>query len=382
MLHDQPLVAFDFCGLDRLHIGNGQFRYCIDLLNGLASAPREFRFLVAGSGPEPHAEIRGVFRTDAWRYAQFSAWRGRGGAYLDHMRFARWLRGQGAALLHAPHTFVPLTSTVPVAVTIYDMMSELFPEYRDRVRSRPYRLFRLAVRLRRARTIAISESTAADLHRLWRVPRASIEVVPLGIEPARPTASPRAALADAARTPFILSPYNLEPRKNLSALLTSVAALRRTCSGMRLVLYGGAALTGDRETAFRASIRELRLDDAVLLTGFLAPDELAYLYANCSLFVFPSLYEGFGLPVLEAMAAGRCVVARNCSATAEVLGDAGVQVDTADAAALTQAIEQLLNDPARRASLGAAARVRAARFSRTAMVDGTLAAYRRALARK
>ena len=379
MHHDQPLVAFDFSGLDRLHAGNGQFRYCVDLLNGLASAPRDFRFLVIGSAPEPPAAIGGLFQRDAWRYAQFPAWRGRGGAYLDHLRFARWLRKQGASLLHAPHTFVPLVPSVPVAVTIYDMMSELFPEYRDRVRSRPYRLFRLAVRLRRARAIAISECTAADLQRLWHVPRARIDVVPLGIEPEQPAVAPRQALADAARAPFLLSPYNLEPRKNLAALLMAVAAPRPAQPDLRLVLFGGAALTSDREAAFRAMVRDLRLDDAVLLTGFLAPDELAYLYARCAMFVFPSLYEGFGLPVLEAMAAGCCVVARNCSATAEVLGDAGVQVDTADASALAGAIAQLANDPARRAALGAAARVRAATFSRTAMVDGTLATYRRVL---
>jgi len=376
-----PLVVFDFSGLDHLNIGNGQFRYCVDLISGLAGTRSEFRFVVAGSRPDPPAEIRDVFRQASWRYAQFVAARVTGGLYLDHVRFAVWLRRQGAALLHAPHTFLPLLSRVPAVVTIYDLMSEIFPEYRARVVSRPYRLFKFAVRKRHPVAIAISQTTAADLERFWQIERPRIHVVPLGIDAAHPRGTCDAQMVEAARGAFILSPYNLEPRKNLRALLAAAAAVRSTHPDVRLVLYGRAAVTADRESQFKRDVRTLGLDGTVFETGFVQPHELAFLLTKCALFVFPSLYEGFGLPVLEAMSAGCCVIARNESAMAEVLGDAGVQLDTRDVELVAHTIRSLLDDRQRRESYGTAARSRAAQFTRSAMVHGTLAAYRSALER-
>jgi glycosyltransferase involved in cell wall biosynthesis len=381
MAHRNPLVVFDFSGLDRLNIGNGQFRYCVDLITGLAGTRSEFRFVVAGSGDEPPAEIRDVFRDPSWRYAQFLAARVTGGLYLDHVRFALWLRRQGAALLHAPHTFVPLVSRVPVVVTIYDLMSEIFPEYRARVVSRPYRLFKLGVRKKHPVAIAISQTTAADLARFWHVDRSRIHVVPLGIDAAHPREVCDARVVEAARGTFILSPYNLEPRKNLQALLAAMSAVRRIHPDVRVVLYGRAAVTPERESQFRQEVQALGLGGAIAETGFVQPHELAFLLGRCALFVFPSLYEGFGLPVLEAMHAGCCVVARNESAMAEVLGDAGVQLDTRDVELVARTICTLLDDRQRREAYGSVARTRARQFSRGAMVQGTLTAYRSALER-
>src|SRR5687768_13447377 len=272
-----PLVVFDFSGLDHLNIGNGQFRYCVDLISGLAGTRSEFRFVVAGSRPDPPAEIRDVFRQASWRYAQFVAARVTGGLYLDHVRFAVWLRRQGAALLHAPHTFLPLLSRVPAVVTIYDMMSEIFPEYRARVVSRPYRLFKFGVRKRHPVAIAISETTAADLERFWHIQRPHIHVVPLGVDAAPSHRTCDARIVDAARRAFILSPYNLEPRKNLRALLAAAAAIRSTHPDVRVVLYGRAAVTPARESQFRQDVQAFGLDGTIVETGFVEPHELAFL---------------------------------------------------------------------------------------------------------
>jgi glycosyltransferase involved in cell wall biosynthesis len=182
-----------------------------------------------------------------------------------------------------------------------------------------------------------------------------------------------------AGAPLLVAPYNLEPRKNLDALLAAVARLKEQTPGLMLALYGRAAVDDEREARFRARVSELRLDGAVSLTGFLEDPELAGLMERAEVFVFPSLYEGFGLPVLEAMTRGACVVARGESAMAEVVGDAGVLVETADPEQLAGALGALLRDPARRGRLGARARARAADWTTERMARETLACYERAL---
>ena len=381
MTRKQPLVAFDVSGLDHLNIGNGQFRYCIELISGLAQIASGFDFLVVGSQPAPRPEIGHVFETKGWRYAQFTRSRVPGAAYLDHLRFSLWLRRQKVQLLHATHTFLPTFSTIPAVVTIYDMMSEIFPEYHERVVSRPYRLFKRAVLRRQPLAIAISQTTADDLQRMWGVSGTRIRVVHLGIDPLVP-ALPDGQTSARTEGEYILSPYNLEPRKNLRTLLMAMAIVRKAHPNLRLALYGRAAVTPDRETQFRRDVHAANLDEAIVLSGFVSQAELASLFANALLFVFPSSYEGFGLPVLEAMTAGVCTVARNRSAMAEVLGDSGVLIETKDPELLAATIRGLLDDTAKRTALGAAARARATQFTRDRMVRGTLTAYWSALERQ
>jgi glycosyltransferase involved in cell wall biosynthesis len=160
-----------------------------------------------------------------------------------------------------------------------------------------------------------------------------------------------------------------------------MAEVRKTRGDVKLVLYGRAAVTPEREASFRAQVSKLELDEAIILTDFVADEWLAWLYRSSTLFVFPTLYEGFGLPVLEAMAHGACVMTRNQSAMAEVLGDAGVQVETSDVSQLGAAMIALLNDPRRREELGRAAKKRAVQYTQELMARGTLAAYTRVLER-
>jgi glycosyltransferase involved in cell wall biosynthesis len=380
MARHQPTVAFDFSGLDHLNAGNGQYRYCTELLQGLAAVADGWRFVVAGSRPGPADEIAHLFDSDGWSYAHMPQRQRKGAFYVDQLRYGRFLRGVRADLFHTPHTFVPLWP-VSAVVTVLDLMQEMFPEYQRVLETRPYKRFKSAVQRPRTHTIAISKTTAGDLQKYWRIPAERISTVWLGFDEVRPAAYIDERLADLLRHQFILAPYNLEPRKNLDALLVAVSGLRASLSDLRLVLFGRAAVTDEREQRFRARVEALHLTDAIALTGFVSDAELAWLYRSAAMFVFPSLYEGFGIPVLEAMQAGTCVVARNRSAMAEVLGNAGVQVDTTDAVALKNAIHSLFVDPERRATLGAAGRVRAAAFTRDAMARGTLDVYRRVIAR-
>jgi glycosyltransferase involved in cell wall biosynthesis len=286
----------------------------------------------------------------------------------------------GADLFHTPHTFVPLWR-VPAVVTVHDLMTEMFPEYQPVLQTRTYKRFKSAVQRSGTYAIAISRTTALDLQKYWHIPAERVSTVVSGFDAVEPAPAVRDELRRLAEQECILAPYNLEPRKNLDALLIAFAGVCESFPGVRMVLFGRAAVTPDREQRFRDLVRDLGIADRIALTGFVSESELAWLYRAALLFVFPSLYEGFGIPVLEAMQAGTCVVARNQSAMADVLGDAGVQVETADVSALTSAIHTLLADPARRSRLGAAGRLRAATFTRDTMARGTIDVYRRVLAR-
>ena len=367
-----PRVALDFRWLDALCLCNGQHRYAVDLIRGLHEVRPELQFVVLGSRPLAVPEIADVFSDfDRWQYQSVPRFIGTGALYREHARYQWLLRRLKIDLLHALHSFVPVFPPVPVVETVYDMMLELFPEYRQIVRSRDYRLHRWAFRKFAARAIAISNTTASDLERQWGFPRERTDVVYLGGEPSSPV---KKSIAE--EVPMILAPYNLEPRKNLRSLLQGAAKLKGTGCKFRLVLFGRAAVNEDRERQFGATIAQLGLESCTELTGRIADRGLLKLYRTASVFVFPSVYEGFGLPVLEAMSAGACVVAHNESAMAEVLGDAGWLVDMRSADAISGALAAAMHCPA----MGERAAVRARQFSRERMAKETVVVYGKALA--
>jgi len=380
-----PRVAIDFRWLDDLCLCNGQYRYAVDLIRGLAELDADLQFVVLGSKPEPVAEIADVFAgREQWQYRPLPRTTGRRSLYREHWNYFRMLEGLGSStsrspnhgapfdLLHVLHSFVPVSPPIPVIETVYDMMPELFPEYAATIQSRDYRIHKWAFTQFATRAIAISQTTANDLHRLWNFRRDRIDVVYLG--PKLPAAN---GTVTRSEVPIILSPYNLEPRKNLSRLLKAVAKLR--CAGVqcKLVLFGHAAVNEEREREFQDAIARLRLESCVELTGRISDEELTGLYRRSSVFVFPSLYEGFGLPVLEAMSCGARVIAHDASAMAEVVGDAGYLVDMNDPAAIANAIRRAMND----AEIGDRARLRAQQFSRERMARETLEVYRNVLSR-
>ena len=366
-----PQVAIDFRWLDQLSLGNGQFRYAVDLISGLAELAPEIKFVVLGSKPQPIVEIAQVFsHLEKWRYESFPRLTGKGSLYREQALYLRLLRKLDIDLLHALHTFVPIYPPVPVIETVYDMMPELFPEYAGNVQSREYRLHKWAFLRFASGAIAISKTTANDLERLWRFPAERIDVVYLG---SKLPGSDNDAVREGA--PMILAPYNLEPRKNLSRLLQAVAKLKEKQVPLELVLFGRAAVDESREQQFHSVVSQLNLDSCIKLTGRVSDQELANLYRKAAVFAFPSLYEGFGLPVLEAMSAGAAIVAHHESAMAEVLGDAGYLVDMNDVSAICDAVERALKD----GKIGQKAVLRAQVFSRERMARETLAVYRKTL---
>jgi glycosyltransferase involved in cell wall biosynthesis len=383
----RPRIAIYPGGLDCLSVGSGQYRYVVDLVRTLHEMQLPLDFVVLGARAEPAPDIASVFHpsNNAWHYRFLPHACGRGSFYLRQARLAHALWGERIDLCHCLHSAIPLLAPCPVVATQHDMMFELFPEYAEAVRSRPYRITRWTVRRRVHRVICVSQTTADDLGRLWRVNASRLDVVHHGTSFATLGRTPGVAvslpptLQNLGNGPVLVSPYNLEPRKNLGALLEALARLRPAHSQLMLVLFGGAALTSTRELAFRQHVRRLGLDKNVLLTGPLSDEQLAWLYRKATALVFPSLYEGFGLPVLEAMAAGACVIARGASAMAEVVGEAGVLVETQNPIDLANAIAMLLRDEDRRTRLAAAAKKRAALFTLQRMARQTYECYRKAL---
>lgn len=364
-----PRIAIDFRWLDSLSLCNGQYRYAVNLIRGLAEERANVRFVVLGSRVHPVPELADIFDGETWEYRSVPRLTGRGSLYREQVRYQFLLRDLKVDALHALHSFIPMFPPVPVVETVYDMMQELFLEYSPITHSREYRLHRWAFRKFASRAIAISKTTALDLERLWRFPQNRIDVVYLAPDVAV------SAVRESTAVPIILAPYNLEPRKNLLRLLEAAAALKRAGVSFELVLFGKAAVDDKREAEFRRRLVELELQSCTKLAGCVSDEELSALYRRAAVFVFPSLYEGFGLPVLEAMAAGTCVVAHQESAMVEVLGDAGWLVDMRCTEAIYGAIRAALDSP----HMGERALKRSKRFNRKRMAQETLEAYEKVL---
>ena len=292
-----------------------------------------------------------------------------------------------ASVLHCPLNVRPVGPTPPVVLTIHDLT---FVRYPDRFRAPRQRylagLTRWSAR-RAARILADSAATKEDVRRLFGVDAARIDVVYPGVDedfrpfdPAHPADARRlAAFRRRHGLPehCVLYLGTLEPRKNVDRLVAAFAGLVRRGLPHTLVLAGGKGWNYD--AIFRA-VEAHGVRERVLFPGYVDRAEQPLWYNAADLFVYPSVYEGFGLPPLEAMACGVPVVTSNTSSLPEVVGGAGATVDPGDGEALTEAMAQVLTDGARAAAMSAAGRARAARFSWTAAAEGCVAAYRRAAA--
>lgn len=285
----------------------------------------------------------------------------------------------GIDLLHAMAFVSPLVLPCPSVVTVYDLSFLLYPEV-FRAARRLYLRFFTGISCRRARrVIAISQSTARDIRRLLGVPAARIDVAVPGVgERFFSTVSREVCAAFRAdkNLPdrFILFLGTLEPRKNLLTLLHAYAKL--PTRAVKLVLAGGKGWL--YEDIFRA-IEMLDLKEDVILPGYVPGVELPRWYASAETFVYPSIYEGFGLPLLEAMAVGTPVIASDTSSLPEAVGDAGVLVPPEDIAAWTAALAEAIDSPGWREEMGARGRMHARGFTWARTAAQTVESYRRAL---
>jgi len=304
----------------------------------------------------------------------------------------QWVRGEqtllpGLAARAGVDVVHSLASTAPVwgrfrrVVTIHDLIYRTVPDAHFGLLGLGMRVLVPAAAHRADRIITDSASTRDDLLRFHRLDAGRIDVVPLGVrlpevQDRLPGAEVRARHRLGDR-PLVLCVSAQRPHKNLLRLIEAIAGIP---SAERPVLaIAGYRTAYERELLERAA--ELGVSDDLRLIGWVADPELEGLYATAAAFVFPSLYEGFGLPVLEAMARGVPVATTDRGSLPEVAGDAALLFDPMNPSAIAQAIMRLLTDGELAARLREAGRERAAQFSWGATARGTLDAYARALER-
>ena len=291
-------------------------------------------------------------------------------------------RHWGADLLHVTYVAPPRCS-IPVAVTLHDVSFRRFPEFfssRDRL------LFAtlLPASLRRASAVLTdSEHARQEIAHFFPSLKVPVSSVLLGVSPQfQPTGgtSERKMVRDRYGTgdSYILAVGDLQPRKNLAELVRAFRVLHDRFPKMRLVIAGQARW---QSSPLMALVESLGLAPHVVLPGYVPQADLGPLYRNASVFVYPSTYEGFGLPILEAMACGTPVVALNTSSVPEVAGDAALLIDPASGDGLAAAVLRVLDDQDLASQLVARGRDRVSHFSWTATAQKTRDVYR-SIARK
>jgi len=265
-----------------------------------------------------------------------------------------------------PGFTAPLVCPCPQVTVFHDLQHKRHPEY-FRWFDLPFWNFFLFWSARiSSLVLADSEATAADLRTYYRLPEAKLRVVPLGVD---------AAFAQIAlrRRPerFLLSVATLHPHKNLDGLLRAFAIFRRSHPDFRLVVCGMHGF-------FTGPLHELRehlgLREAVDFPGWIPREDLHELYARAWAFVYPTLFEGFGLPVLEALAAGVPTACSSIEPVAGIAGDAALQFDPRDSIAMAAAMALIADDEEIRQRLAAEGPRRAAQFSWRATAERTLEA--------
>lgn len=349
------------------HRETGNETYVRGLLSGLASLDG---VTVAAAVPPEHRVDAGWSSAITWLPLSTNSSVRRLSGDLARLS-QRW----NADILHATY-LAPYRSPCPVVVSVHDVSFKRFPEYfswRDRV------LFStlLPSSLRRAAAVlTLSSHSRDELRHFYPGLRTPIHVVPAA--PSRTfrpldtdTAAAVLSRLDIPR-PFLLAVGSVQPRKNLARLVEAFGGVRRERPDIHLVIVGPS---GFRASALRETIAGRGLIDAVRLLGYVSEDELVALYNAAVALVYPSVYEGFGLPVVEAMACGRPVIAANTSSLPEVAGNAALLVDPFDVSALGSAMERLLADPQAAADLGARGLARVAQFSWQRTASTALAAF-------
>jgi len=369
--------------IDVRHIRDfGIGTYIRNLVHGLAALDRENHYVLVAPGPdEPElAELPENFETAVYP-RQDTDW-------VNQFSFYFFLRQLGADLVHIPLNSVPLLMPRPYVVTIHDMSSLLFGDATQmRTTSRLF-LFRRGL-LRASRVIAVSGATRRDVENVLGIPASRIRQIYDAPDP-RFVREPAAAGTESPERqrileryginyPFILYAGAVRAQKNIPRLVEAFAVLRGDLEqhpvyrDLRLIIIGDEI---SKYPALRRAVIKTRVEKLVRFLGFVPFDTLRLFFESASAFVFPSLYEGFGLPPLEAMASGTPVVTSNVSSLPEVVGNAAMLVTPENVFDIARGIREVLLDEPLRAELIQRGYEQVRRFSWATAARQVLEIYR------
>jgi len=346
----------------------GVRRYVSELAAALLASREPLELVALGGRPEAVPSGAG-YVAESWHPPTNLGWAAVG--------LPRAASRAGVDLIHAPAYTGPLRAAVPIVLTIHDVSYERHPEWypyrRDALRRAFYRRSARAA----ARLLTDSEFSRREIASAYGIPAERITVAPLGVSAdfAPADSPPLPALPAGVVVPFLLHVGDLHERRNLGVVVEALVDVRRsgTPPPLSLVMAGVDRGAGDDLVAKAESAGAAV---ALVRLGAVSDSSLRALYRAATALVYPSRYEGFGLPLLEAMASGTPVLASRAASIPEVVGDAGLLLDPDDAALWAEAIVNVVNDAGLRARMRAAGLARAAHYTwaRTARI--TLDVYR------
>jgi glycosyltransferase involved in cell wall biosynthesis len=396
-----PVVTIDA----RMLTSSGIGTYLGEMLAGFASLDHEFRLRVLCACANP-TEVRGprqnAFTTEAqrrrekgqdkphaprslsaaaFRPEKFEYVRATAPIYSVREQWEVARLARGTDLLHCPHYNVPYFYRGRMVVTIHDLTHLVDRDFVPNRLAYYYARIMLGAAAHHAhQVITVSEFSKRSICQALEVPENKVHVISYGVPRRILQSGPvNMALLEKLEVsqPYILFVGLLKPHKNVHALLRAFALLPEQARASHQLVIAGKLDTC--YPALRQLSQELRLSDRVVFTGYVTDDELRALYGGAKVFVLPSLNEGYGLPVLEAMAYGVPVIVSNISSLPEVVGDAGILIDPRDDQSIAKALEGLLFDDELRKTLGERGRHRAESFSAREFALKHLKVYRAAL---
>jgi alpha-1,3-rhamnosyl/mannosyltransferase len=297
---------------------------------------------------------------------------------LEQRRFDAGVHSRKHDLYHEPN-YLALRFDGPTVITVHDLSWIRYPQTHPATRVRAMdRYFEPGLR-RAALILTDSQFVKREVVEVFGIDPARIRPIPLGLDPVfRPLApaetQPVLRRLDLVHGGYFLSVGTLEPRKNLKATIAAYAVLPDAVRSRHPLVIAG--MKGWRTTAIERLLQPLVDSGQARMLGYLTREDLATVTAGALALVYPSVYEGFGLPPLEAMGCGVPPIASNVSSLPEVVGDGGIQVDPGDVDAIAKAMLLLASDERLRQSLAARALARAGEFTWERCVTQTAAAYR------
>jgi glycosyltransferase involved in cell wall biosynthesis len=362
-------VAIDARKLHDFGIGT----YIRNLLRHLARIDRDSEYVLLCQAPDVGiaAQLGPNFRAVLEPAPTYS--------FREQLHVPWVLHRERPDVFHAPHYVLPPLTRCRSVVTIHDCIHLMFPQYLPNRAAYVYARASMWSAARQAhRILTVSEASKRDIIHFFSVPPEKVIVVYNAIEE-RFALTPSAEAIERVRERyqlnhrFVLYVGNIKPHKNLVRLIEAFAELRtRGFDDLKLLIIGDEI---SKLPALRRAVHSHKLHKHVRFLGFLEDETLSILYRLAAVFVFPSLYEGFGLPPIEAMASGTPVVTSNVSSMPEVTGDAAVLVDPYNVESIVDGIARVLNDPALAAELRRKGMARARDFSWARSVARTREVY-------